>query len=180
MREADLNVPAEYRSKRRPRFGARPEIMRRVEQLFATQDVSQEEFRKWWEQAESKIAPLAGTPKEGQYPDIWAGGTVSASDLPVVREYLEYLLKAVPRPGKSEKVALGDMSEFVCSARYTSLDPGARINGITSIGKCSALGGLPASGWLAYRSEPVGGLLMFEWEPHEDEYRVFTQIYIRR
>jgi len=62
--EWGLNVPPEYEQKRPPRCAPRPGTVRRVDTVFAARELSEEEFRQWWEWAKTRIPPLAGTPKE--------------------------------------------------------------------------------------------------------------------
>ncbi len=179
--EYELGAPPESEQRRRGRFQPQPEIMHRLDTVVVGEQVPPEEFQKWWEQAKSKIAPLAGPPKYQQDGEAYAYAPtpLSPSHLAALRDRVEYLLRVVPRPGQAEKVVLGQASGGGCSVRYTSLDPSARITGASFFCKLSALSGLPPTGFLAYQSQPVGGTLMIEWKPEGQGFVVLTQMYIR-
>lgn len=153
------------------RFKPRPKIMRRTATVIVDTSVSVEEFNAWWEWTEMTVAPLAGPRQQdssGQVVAYIRYGSLVASDLARVRDYFEYLLKVLPRPEPSEPVALGEMRDAGGNVYYTGLAPGDRVRRVTLGGTLSAPKGVPASGFLRYDCQAVGGLLWFSWDPAQD------------
>ncbi len=149
---------------RRRRFQPQPDLVRETAHWIVDngqQEVSPEEFGKWWAAAEQTIAPLAGRPP--YLVTAWTRGPeeLTQAQQAVVRDYLA---RVMPRPALLATVSLGSHRSAPSVRVYGRSQAGGEVLGVYASAVFTVPEGPRARAYWKYLCPAVGGSLECSWD----------------